>query len=576
MEVKTITQQTIGRLLAVVQEAIDCGLSLEQADLILIGELIETVDYLQAQLASQGITIKKLQKLLGMIPSSEKGPSPCEAGKTKPNQSANSTSGNRDGEAPDEAANEAEDPADAQAESTDSAPTKRPSPTDGVIQTITAKYHHPAQLQTGQACPLCPPGYGKVYPHGGNKPRVLRRISAHEPLEATQHTFEVMRCNTCHAVFLPPVPPELTQDGPITQKYGYSAQVFLILDKFLSGTPYFHQSFRHALNNMRLAPSSIYDQIAQAAEPLAHVEQAIRQATAQADLFLYDDTAHQILEQEPEWRETPNGKGHRWRTGVYCSQVIGKKPDWESVVTSINLGHCGELAGELLELRDETLPPVLTMSDAASVNRPRSQKKTINGLCNVHGRRGFYYARDHFPEEAHHVLSLYQTIWRNDKQTKKLRMTPQERCAHHRQHSLPILKRIRAWCWSYRSSPTYEAHSALGKACRYFLKHFFGLALFCFVVGMPLDNNPSERGLKVPIRGRKLYHFFRTAQGARVASIHLTVLLTCIRSGINPKKYLLAVLRHQEAVVQNPSRWLPWNYQHELKRLSEESLADAA
>jgi hypothetical protein len=111
MEVKTITQQTIGRLLAVVQEAIDCGLSLEQADLILIGELIETVDYLQAQLASQGITIKKLQKLLGMIPSSEKGPSPCEAGKTKPNQSANSTSGNRDGEAPDEAANEAEDPA---------------------------------------------------------------------------------------------------------------------------------------------------------------------------------------------------------------------------------------------------------------------------------------------------------------------------------------------------------------------------------------------------------------------------------------------------------------------------------
>ena len=162
------------------------------------------------------------------------------------------------------------------------------------------------------------------------------------------------------------------------------------------------------------------------------------------------------------------------------------------------------------------------------------------------------------------------------KKTKKERITPQERRDYHHQHSLPVLKQIRAWCWSYRSSPTYEAYSALGKACRYFLKHFFGLALFCFVVGMPLDNNPSERGLKVPIRGRKLYHFFRTAQGARVASIHLTVLLTCIRSGINPKNYLLAVLRHQEAVVQNPSRWLPWNYQHELKRLSEESLADAA
>jgi len=382
--------------------------------------------------------------------------------------------------------------------------------------------------------------------------------------------------NTCDTIFLPPVPPELTQDGPITQKYGYSAQVVLILDKFLSGTPYFHQSFRHALNGMRLAPSSIYDQIAQTAEPLAHVEQAIRQATAQADLFLYDDTAHRILEQKPEWRSTPDGKGQRRRTGVYCSQVIGKTSDWESVVTSINLGHCGELAGELLELRDEGLPPALTMSDAASVNRPRSQKKTINGLCNVHGRRGFYYAQDHFPEEANHVLSLYQKIWRNDTETKKLGLTPQERCAYHRQHSLPILKRIRTWCWSYRSSPTYEAHSALGKACRYFLKHFFGLVLFCFVVGMPLDNNPSERGLKVPIRGRKLYHFFRTAQGARVASIHLTVLLTCIRSGINPKPYLLAVLRHQEAVVQHPSRWLPWNYQHELKRLSEESLADAA
>jgi hypothetical protein len=148
-------------------------------------------------------------------------------------------------------------------------------------------------------------------------------------------------------------------------------------------------------------------------------------------------------------------------------------------------------------------------------------------------------------------------------------MTDDERCEYHFRHSLPIMQKIFSWCIRYQNSEDYEQYSQLGKAAAYFLRHYLGLSLFCFVPGIPLDNNRTEETLRCPIRGRNQYHFFKTVEGARVASIHLTILMTAIRAGINHLDYLEAALRHHEEVAADPEAWLPWNYKDALKRVEQ-------
>lgn len=535
MTIKDVSQKEIDALIDRLQAAIDHDLSVEKDDLILLMQLVETLTHLQDKMNEKDMTLIKLKRLLGMLPKSEKrkrdGSNNSGDGQPR-NQSSTKQKKKKRGKG-------------------GRGPTKNP-PVE----------HHKHQMKNGDACPECH-GMGRVYPLA---PQELVRVSAHEPLEGTKHVIEQCRCNRCGKVFKADVPDSLLNDGPLNQKYGYSAQVAMALEKFLSGTPYYHQSYRLAIGGISVAASTIYDQVAAVANKLSPLAQHIRTLAAKSMLLLYDDTHHNILTQAPEVRPNRNGKGERLRTGVYCSLVIGKDGCREYVIYEISLGHVGELVDEILKLRPEGYQAVLTMSDAASVNRP-TVGKSINGLCNSHGRRQFDYAKENFPAECDHILDLYGKIWINEDHCVEQKMTDDQRLIYHREHSLPIMSAIYDWGQAYINSDQYEQHSMLGRAVRYFMNHFEGLTKFCEVPGMVIDNNRPEETLKLPIRGRKLSYFFKTAKGAEVASINLSVIMTCVRADVNPCDYLVAVLRYSDAVAEHPENWMPWNYHLEVERL---------
>ncbi len=143
-------------------------------------------------------------------------------------------------------------------------------------------------------------------------------------------------------------------------------------------------------------------------------------------------------------------------------------------------------------------------------------------------------------------------------------MTEEERYHYHFEHSLPVMQKIFSWCILHLDSDEYDQNTQLSKAAAYFIRHYLGLSL---LPGIPLDNNRTEQTLRCPIRGRNQYQFFRTLEGARVASIHLTILMTTIRAGVNHQEYLEHVLRHHQAVAANPGAWLPWNYKKTLSEM---------
>ena len=127
------------------------------------------------------------------------------------------------------------------------------------------------------------------------------------------------------------------------------------------------------------------------------------------------------------------------------------------------------------------------------------------------------------------------------------------------------MESIRAWGHEQLNNNRVEANSALGKAIRYFDKHFDGLSGFCHHVGAQLDNNRMEQQLKLIVRNRKNAGFYKTAIGAHVGDIITSLIATCAQAGINAFEYFNAIQRGNDRVKQTPEAWLPWCYEQTLK-----------
>ena len=93
------------------------------------------------------------------------------------------------------------------------------------------------------------------------------------------------------------------------------------------------------------------------------------------------------------------------------------------------------------------------------------------------------------------------------------------------------------------------------------LKHWEKLTRFLQVPGALIHNNDTERALKIAIRGRNTWLFYKTEYGAMIGGIITSIIHTCELNGINPYDYLIALQDYKDRIVKEPAAWLPWNYQ---------------
>jgi indoleamine 2,3-dioxygenase len=57
-----------------------------------------------------------------------------------------------------------------------------------------------------------------------------------------------------------------------------------------------------------------------------------------------------------------------------------------------------------------------------------------------------------------------------------------------------------------------------------------------------------------------------TLNGAAVGDLFMSLIHDCELNSVNPLDYLTKLLRHAEALKQQPSEWMPWNYRETLAR----------
>jgi transposase len=411
---------------------------------------------------------------------------------------------------------------------------------------------HPA-LGAGDACPAC--GQGTVYEKA---PGVLVRITGQPPLAATIYQLQKLRCHLCGQVFTAPVPAEAGD-----QKYDATAGSMIGLLKYGSGLPFNRLEGLQGHLEIPLPASTQWDIVQAVAANLAPAfDELIRQA-AQGDVLHNDDTTIKILElrgqrDRPEDRASAEDDADE-RTGLFTSGVVALRAGHRVALFFSGRRHAGENLAEVLRHRAAELPPPIQMCDALSRNLP-GELQTILGHCLAHARRQFVDVYDRFPEPCRYLLETLAVVYRNDASARQRQLSPEARLQLHQQESGPTMQQLHEWLTRQLDERLTEPNSALGGAIRYMLRHWEPLTLFLRQAGAPLDNNVCERALKKAILHRKNALFYKTANGARVGDLFMSLIYTCQLNEANPFDYLTQLQQHGDRVAANPALWMPWNY----------------
>lgn len=325
------------------------------------------------------------------------------------------------------------------------------------------------------------------------------------------------------------------------------------------GVALYRQSQWQKQLGVPLPESTQWQLIVQVYDALLPVYRAMYKLAAQACLFFIDDTWVKILEiiRHNKMAETKKDK-----LGSHTTGLIAVDGDRKIILYFSGTKHAGQNLNNLLEHRAPELPLPIQMNDALGCNGITTD--TIQCNCTVHGRRKFVEIEHLFPAECSFVIDAIATVYKNDDYCKENSLHADERLAYHREHSGPVMDKLKTYMQEKMANFDVEPNSSLGKAFNYWLKRWDKMTRYLEVAGCPLDNNSIEQGLKRIILFRKNCLFHKTLNSAKITSRIASIIATCTEAGINPLHYMEAVMDNQDQVFKEPEQWLPWCYQEQL------------
>jgi transposase len=417
----------------------------------------------------------------------------------------------------------------------------------------TVECNH-SELQPGDRCPNCEKG--RVY---DSPPKLLVKVIGQAPLGATVYKLQRLRCRLCDAIFTAPLPAALAS----LPKYDSSCASMIAMLRYGSGMPHYRLQGLQASLYVPLPDSTQWDIVYKAVPaPRAVFQELIRQA-AQAPLLHNDDTPMKVLSLMAERvRAEANGIKPE-RLAINTSGLVAVFETHKVALFFTGLNHAGENMERVLAHRAKDLQPAIQMCDALSSNTT-GVYETILANCLSHGRRQVGDVAEQFPQAAQRVIEDLGNVYKHDAQCRKDEMSADQRLVFHQDHSKPIMDALHRWMTEQFEQPLVEPNSGLGKALRYLLKHWKPLTLFLRKAGAPLDNNLCEQALKRAILHRKGSMFYKTATGAQVGDVYMSLIHTCRLCDVNPLNYLNALQRRATDVIANAALWLPWNFGKQL------------
>ena len=422
---------------------------------------------------------------------------------------------------------------------------------------VVLEIEHP-QLKRGGPCPeeYCD---GRLYEM--SDPGVMIQVTGSPIAQATHYQLQKLRCSICEIIFTAPLP-----DGVENVKYTVSLIVMLMIHKYFMSVPLYRQETLSNYLGVPLPSSTQWELMAKQKDVLKALYHAFELDAAQGKGIAIDDTTARILEQIAKNKKAQKKSE---KASCYTTGIVSAHDDHMSYVFVTDNQTAGKSAAPFLRLRNPKLPEPYVMCDALTANIPENISKDLYILCYclVHARRQFYELPDGYDDLAEKVMGMIGKIYDNEYQTKG--MTSANRLAYHQEHSTPVMAELQRYLLAQATA--FEPNGVAGKAIQYMLKRWTELTQFLRHGHVPLDNNITERALKLIIQVRKSAMFYKTLNSAMIASYIQTALYSAAQNDVNPYDYMVIILTHKQVVMKNPSAWLPWKYQAALAELEGNS-----
>jgi len=135
----------------------------------------------------------------------------------------------------------------------------------------------------------------------------------------------------------------------------------------------------------------------------------------------------------------------------------------------------------------------------------------VEGACWAHARRYWWGAKGTDAARAHQALGLIARLCQVE--TAARDRTSADRCVLRREHAALILSEFAAWL--QREQPAVLPKSPIGEAFKYTQNQWRALNRYLEDGDLAIDNNVSERIVKIAALGRKKLDIRRESQGWR-------------------------------------------------------------
>jgi transposase len=393
---------------------------------------------------------------------------------------------------------------------------------------------------------------------GEDESRELEFIPAR--LEVKVHVLPKYACPKCRdGVASPPVPPKPTPGGMA----GPGLVAFVVVSKFADHLPLYRLEDILTRCGVYLSRSTLCDWVRDAAtvlEPLAELQKSL---VLQSPVIWTDDTPVTVL----GGGQPGSSTGRFW---VYLGDDGHPYSVYDFSVSRCRDGPAAFLEGYRGFLQADAYggyDGIFLGSDGA----------IVEVACWAHARRKFYDARSNAPREANEILEWIRQLY--DIEDRALDATAEERLALRQREAVPILDRIEGRLdeLSGRVLPK----SALGKAVTYARNQWAALRVYAGDGRLTIDNNVSERTLRLQAIGRKNWEFLGSAAAGPRAAVLFTILAGAKRHHLEPWAYLRDVLLRLSAGEMElesllPDRWAASHPEHVLQHRLDESRRKAA
>jgi hypothetical protein len=170
---------------------------------------------------------------------------------------------------------------------------------------------------------------------------------------------------------------------------------------------------------------------------------------------------------------------------------------------------------------------------------------------------------------AARLLVLWGQLYAIERQAKEEHFSSAQLLEARQKQAKPILAEIKSVLNEYKDQ--VRPKSPIGKAITYSLNQWQALNRYVDDPMLEIDNNLSERTLRMVVIGRKNYLFAGSEAGAWRAAVIYSLVASCKLNDVDPFKYFRDVLAR---VSTHPAERIDELLPSEWKKLNADADAD--